>query len=116
MYRLSKSKVWEDVLFSSPGRFTSPEEAQTVVESLEGLEMKIEDVQQKQGKESAPRLFDLTSLQVEANKKWGWTADTTLRLIQSLYEKKTTTQSSRRSRKILSFSRRKYNIDSKRYW
>ena len=46
---------------------------------------------QKRGKESAPRLFDLTSLQVECNKKYGFSADETLRLIQSLYEKKFTT-------------------------
>ena len=83
--------TYREVLFSSPGRFTSAEEAQQALESLNGKDMKVEDVQQKQGRESAPRLFDLTSLQVEANKKWGWTADTTLRLIQSLYEKKTTT-------------------------
>lgn len=83
--------TYRDVLFSSPGRFSSLSEAQAVADSLTGKEMRIEDVTQKQGRESAPRLFDLTSLQVEANKKWGWTADFTLRLIQSLYEKKTTT-------------------------
>ena len=53
--------------------------------------MVITDVQKKKGREAPPRLFDLTSLQVECNKKWGWTADETLRLIQSLYEKKVTT-------------------------
>lgn len=53
--------------------------------------MKITDVQQKKGKEAPPRLFDLTSLQVECNKKWGWSADETLQRIQSLYEKKVTT-------------------------
>ncbi|MDE6065966.1 MAG: DNA topoisomerase III, partial [Duncaniella sp.] len=58
---------------------------------MRGKDMRINDVQQKQGRESAPRLFDLTSLQVETNKKWGWTADQTLRLIQTLYEKKVTT-------------------------
>ena len=42
----------------------------------------------KAGREAPPRLFDLTSLQVETNKKWGWSADETLTLIQSLYEKK----------------------------
>lgn len=53
--------------------------------------MVIKDVQKKKGREAPPRLFDLTSMQVECNKKWGWTADETLRLIQSLYEKKVTT-------------------------
>ena len=46
---------------------------------------------EKKGKEYAPRLFDLTSLQVECNKKFAFTADETLKLIQSLYEKKVTT-------------------------
>jgi DNA topoisomerase-3 len=45
----------------------------------------------KKGTESSPRLFDLTSLQVECNKKFGFSADETLKLIQSLYEKKVTT-------------------------
>ena len=48
-------------------------------------------VEQKKSTEYPPRLFDLTSLQVEANKKFGYTAEQTLRLIQSLYEKKVTT-------------------------
>lgn len=83
--------LYRNVTFSSPGRFSSIDEAQAELEKLQGKTMTIKDVQQKQGKESAPRLFDLTSLQVECNKKWGWTADQTLRLIQSLYEKKVTT-------------------------
>ena len=45
----------------------------------------------QKGREAPPRLFDLTSLQVECNRKWGWTADDTLKTIQSLYEKKVTT-------------------------
>lgn len=48
-------------------------------------------VAKKDGKEYAPRLFDLTSLQVECNKKFAYSADETLKLIQSLYEKKVTT-------------------------
>ena len=84
--------LYRDVTFSSTsGRFNSISEAEAVLEKLRGKDMCINDVQQKQGRESAPRLFDLTSLQVETNKKWGWTADQTLRLIQSLYEKKVTT-------------------------
>ncbi|MCM1076768.1 MAG: DNA topoisomerase 3 [Bacteroides sp.] len=76
---------------ATSGRFKSPDEAQTVLESIRNFPMVIKDVQKKKGKEAPPRLFDLTSLQVECNKKWGWTADETLRLIQSLYEKKVTT-------------------------
>lgn len=84
--------TYRDVTFNATsGRFNSLEEAEASLEKLKGKDMTIKDVQQKQGRESAPRLFDLTSLQVEANKKWGWTADQTLRLIQSLYEKKVTT-------------------------
>ena len=84
--------LYRDVTFSSTsGRFNSISEAEAVLEKLRGKDMCINDVQQKQGRESAPRLVDLTSLQVETNKKWGWTADQTLRLIQSLYEKKVTT-------------------------
>ena len=84
--------LYRDVTFNSTaGRFSSIEEAEEALAALRGKEMTIQDVQQKQGRESAPRLFDLTSLQVETNKKWGWTADQTLRLIQSLYEKKVTT-------------------------
>lgn len=84
--------TYRDVTFNATsGRFNSFEEAEASLEKLKGKDMTIKDVQQKQGRESAPRLFDLTSLQVEANKKWGWTADQTLRLIQSLYEKKVTT-------------------------
>ena len=53
--------------------------------------MEITSVSKKAGREAPPRLFDLTSLQVECNRRWGWTADDTLKLIQSLYEKKVTT-------------------------
>ncbi len=84
--------VYRDVTFNSTaGRFKKQEEAENAIEAIRGKDMVIKDVQEKKGRESAPRLFDLTSLQVECNKKWGWTADETLRLIQSLYEKKVTT-------------------------
>lgn len=78
--------------FSSvKGRYSSEEEARAVMEVVATRSLTITDVQEKKGKEAPPRLFDLTSLQVECNKRWGWTADETLRLIQSLYEKKVTT-------------------------
>ena len=84
--------TYRDVTFNATsGRFMSLAEAEEAMQALQGKDMTIKDVQQKQGRESAPRLFDLTSLQVETNKKWGWTADQTLRLIQTLYEKKVTT-------------------------
>ncbi len=73
------------------GRFGSEQEAAETAARISGLPLRITSVQQKRAKESAPRLFDLTSLQVECNKRWGWSAEETLRLIQSLYEKKVTT-------------------------
>lgn len=76
---------------STKGRFKTIEEAQKALADITGKPMKIGDIEEKAGREQPPRLFDLTSLQVECNRKWGWTADVTLKLIQSLYEKKVTT-------------------------
>lgn len=76
---------------ATSGRFKSQAEAEEALSKIVDAPMVIRDVTEKKGKEAPPRLFDLTSLQVECNKKWGWTADDTLRLIQSLYEKKVTT-------------------------
>lgn len=73
------------------GRIKTEQEASALLEEVGRHPLTITNIEQKQGRESAPRLFDLTSLQVETNKKWGWTADETLSLIQSLYEKKVTT-------------------------
>ncbi len=72
-------------------RFETEKEALKVAEEIQPLIFKITSVSKKKGREAPPRLFDLTSLQVEANKRFGWTADQTLRNIQSLYEKKLTT-------------------------
>lgn len=84
--------LYRGVIFNAiSGKFSTPEDAETTLETIKTHPMVIKDVQKKKGKEAPPRLFDLTSLQVECNKKWGWTADETLRLIQSLYEKKVTT-------------------------
>lgn len=84
--------VYRDITFNATsGRFKKIEEAQTALNGITGRPFTITDISDKRGRESAPRLFDLTSLQVECNKQWGWTADETLRLIQSLYEKKVTT-------------------------
>ena len=84
--------VYRDVTFNATtGRYTDIDKANAALESVQGQPFIVTDVTEKTGKESAPRLFDLTSLQVECNKRWGWTADDTLKRIQSLYEKKVTT-------------------------
>ncbi len=84
--------VYRDVVFNATsGRFKTEAEAQEALNAINSHPLTIIEVQRKKGKEQPPRLFDLTSLQVECNKKWGWTADETLRLIQTLYEKKVTT-------------------------
>ncbi len=67
------------------------EEGMALVERIKDLPFVVTSVAKKDGKEYAPRLFDLTSLQVECNKKFAYSADETLKLIQSLYEKKVTT-------------------------
>lgn len=84
--------LYRDVIFNATsGRFMSLDEANSALDKIKGSLFEVVDVSEKKGKESPLRLFDLTSLQVECNKRWGWTADDTLRLIQSLYEKKVTT-------------------------
>ncbi len=84
--------VYRDVTFNaSKGRFNDPAEAESTLASLAEEPFTITSVTDKKGREAPPRLFDLTSLQVECNKRWGWTAEESLQLIQSLYEKKVTT-------------------------
>lgn len=84
--------VYRSVTFNVvSGKYKNEKEAQDVLGKIIGVPLYVTDVSEKKGKEAPPRLFDLTSLQVECNKKWGWTADETLKLIQSLYEKKVTT-------------------------
>ena len=70
---------------------TSLEQGQKLVDSIKDLPLEICSVEKKKGMEYAPRLFDLTSLQVECNKRYGLSADDTLKIIQSLYEKHVTT-------------------------
>jgi DNA topoisomerase-3 len=67
------------------------EQGLALLDRIKDAPFNITSVGKKEGKEAPPRLFDLTSLQVECNKKFGYSADETLRLIQSLYEKKITT-------------------------
>ena len=84
--------VYRDTTFSATkGKFTKKEEGEAFLETVSNSDFTVTDVSEKKGKEYAPRLFDLTSLQVECNKKFAFTADDTLKLIQSLYEKKVTT-------------------------
>jgi DNA topoisomerase-3 len=84
--------VYRDTQFSATkGKFTSQEEGLDFLETVKDDEFFVTDISAKEGKEFAPRLFDLTSLQVECNKKFGFSAEETLKLIQSLYEKKVTT-------------------------
>lgn len=84
--------VYRDTVFSAvKGRFSDREEGEAVLSKLGGSEFSVTAVTLKKGKEAPPRLFDLTSLQVECNRKFSFSADDTLRLIQSLYEKKATT-------------------------
>lgn len=67
------------------------EEGRAILQSIEGLPFSVIDIQKKKGTEAPPRLYDLTSLQVDCNKKFGYSAEQTLQLIQGLYEKKFTT-------------------------
>jgi DNA topoisomerase-3 len=84
--------TYRNTLFTSTlERFEREEDCNAVANRIAFEPFTVTDITEKQGRESPPRLFDLTSLQVECNKRWGWTADETLQLIQSLYEKKVTT-------------------------
>lgn len=86
------STIYRDTTFTATqGKIENEEDGQKAMESITGKDFKVKDVQAKKGTESSPRLFDLTSLQVECNKKFSFSADNTLKIIQSLYEKKFTT-------------------------
>ncbi len=83
---------YRDVIFTATGdRFADEAKADEAAARIASEPFTVDSVTQKKGKEAPPRLFDLTSLQVECNKRWGWSADDSLRLIQTLYEKKVTT-------------------------
>lgn len=86
------STVYRDTLFTATkGKFTNKEEGEQSFAQIEGKPFTITDVQKKAGREAPPHLYDLTSLQVDCNKKFSMSAETTLNVIQSLYEKKLTT-------------------------
>ena len=84
--------VYRDTTFNAvKGRFDNIDKAKQTLQEIADKPFTVTSVQEKKGREAPQRLFDLTSLQVECNRRWGWTADETLKLIQSLYEKKVTT-------------------------
>lgn len=84
--------LYRDVLFSYTGKkFEKIEKGEDIINKIKDLPLSITDITTKAGKEAPPRLFDLTSLQVECNKKLNLSADETLKTVQSLYEKKVTT-------------------------
>ena len=84
--------VYRDTTFTATkGKFTSKEEGEQAFATIEGKPFTITDVQKKNGKEQPPTLYDLTSLQVDCNRKYGYSAEMTLNLIQQLYEMKLTT-------------------------
>ena len=83
---------YRDVVFSATkGKYETEEGGRAALEQISGKPFAVTDVQKKKGKEAPQKLFDLTSLQVECNRKFSYSADTTLKIIQGLYEKKFTT-------------------------
>jgi DNA topoisomerase-3 len=81
--------LYREALFASiNGKFTDPDKGRKILEAIQGQPLTITDIEIKKGVESPPRLFDLTSLQVECNNRLALSADETLKTVQSLYEKK----------------------------
>ena len=86
------STTYRDTVFTATkGKFATKEEGQQYLEEITGKPFTITDVQKKNGTEQPPHLYDLTSLQVDCNKKFSMSAEMTLNVIQGLYEKKLTT-------------------------
>ena len=85
------STVYRDTTFTSTKKVKDEEEGQKAMAAIKDAPFEVTSVEKKKGTEAPPRLFDLTSLQVECNKKFGFSAETTLNIAQSLYEKKVTT-------------------------
>ena len=84
--------VYRDTTFTATkGKFTSKEEGEEAFATIEGKPFTVTKVEKKEGKEQPPQLYDLTSLQVDCNRKYAFSAEQTLNLIQALYEKKYTT-------------------------
>ena len=86
------STIYRDTLFTATkGKFTSKEEGEQSFALIQDKPFVVTDVQKKKGTEAPPHLYDLTSLQVDCNKKYSMSADITLKVIQTLYERKLTT-------------------------
>lgn len=86
------STIYRDTLFTATkGKFTTKEAGEQAFATIADKPFEVTSVSKKNGNEAPPRLFDLTSLQVECNRKFSYSAETTLNLIQSLYERKLTT-------------------------
>lgn len=81
----------ETTFATTTGRYSTVDKAQKILDKITGKPFSVTKVTKKKGKETPPHLFDLTSLQIEANKKLGLSADETLRTIQALYERKLVT-------------------------
>ena len=84
--------IYRDTTFTATkGKFTTKEEGEEAFKTIEGKPFTVTKVEKKEGKEQPPQLYDLTSLQVDCNRKFGYSAEMTLNLIQALYERKYTT-------------------------
>lgn len=84
--------LYRDTLFSyEDGRFLKKEDGEALANKVKESDFKIESITKKKGKEYAPKLFDLTGLQVYCNTKFGFSADETLKIVQALYERKVVT-------------------------
>lgn len=84
--------LYRDTLFSyEEGRFTKMEDGEILANKVKEHEFEIVSVKKKRGKDYAPKLFDLTGLQVYCNNKFGFSADETLKIVQKLYEQKVVT-------------------------
>ena len=84
--------IYRDTTFTATkGKFSTKEEGEAAFATIADKPFTVTAVQKKNGTEAPPRLFDLTSLQVECNRKFSYSAETTLKLIQGLYERKLTT-------------------------
>lgn len=84
--------IYRNTLFTATkGKFTSKEEGEQAFSTIEGKPFEVTNITKKKGTEQPKQLYDLTSLQVDCNRKYGYSAEMTLNLIQSLYEKKITT-------------------------
>ncbi len=86
-----KTKYREVTFSVTEGKFEEKAKAEEALQKISGEPFTVTDISAKKGNELPPRLYDLTSLQVDCNKKYGMTSDVTLQTIQSLYEKKYTT-------------------------